>query len=47
MEHRNGLLLDFQVNRATGTAEREIVPDLIDQARERGFRPRIVVGDKG
>jgi transposase len=39
-EHRNGLLVDFQINHATGTAEREIVPDLIDQARERGFRPR-------
>jgi len=47
MEHRNGLLMDFQVNQATGTAEREIVPDLIDQARERGFRPRTLAGDKG
>ena len=46
MEHRNGLLMDFQVNQATGTAEREIVPDLIDQARERGFRPRTLAGDK-
>ena len=47
MEHPNGLLVDFQVNQATGTAEREIVPDLIDQARERGFRPRTLAGDKG
>ena len=47
MEHRNGLLVDFQVNQATGNAEREIVPDLIDQARERGFRPRTLAGDKG
>jgi transposase len=47
MEHRNGLLVDFQINQATGTAEREIVPDLIDQARERGFRPRTLAGDKG
>jgi transposase len=47
MEHRNGLLVDFQINQATGTAEREIVPDLIDQARERGFRLRTLAGDKG
>jgi transposase len=47
MEHRNGLLVDFQMNQATGTAERDIVPDLIDQARERGFRPRTLAGDKG
>jgi len=47
MEHRNGLLVDFLVNQATGNAERDIVPDLIDQARERGFRPRTLAGDKG
>ena len=47
MEHRNGLLVDFQINQATGTAERDIVPDLIDQARQRGFRPRALAGDKG
>jgi IS5 family transposase len=47
MEHRNGLLVDFQVNQATGTAERDIVPDLLDQAHERGFRPRTLAGDKG
>jgi transposase len=47
MEHRNGLLGDYQNNQATGTAEREIVPDLIDQARQRGFRPRTLAGDKG
>jgi IS5 family transposase len=47
MEHRNGLLVDFQLTQATGTAERDIVPDLIDQARERGFHPRTLAGDKG
>src|SRR5215471_17254878 len=47
MEHRNGLLVDFQVSQVSGTAERDIVPDLIDQARERGFRPRTLAGDKG
>jgi len=47
MEHRNGLLMDFHVNHATGTAEREIVPNLIDKARKRGVRPRTLAGDKG
>jgi IS5 family transposase len=47
MEHRNGLLVDFQVNQATGTAERDIVSELIDQARERGYRPQTLAGDKG
>src|SRR5215204_3045064 len=47
MENRHGLLLDFQVSQATGTAERDVVPDLIDQARERGFKPRTLGADKG
>ena len=47
MENRHGLLVDFQVTHATGTAERDIVPDLIDQARERHFRPRTLGADKG
>ncbi len=46
MENRNGLLADFQVTPATGTAERDRVPVLLDEARERGFRPRTVGGDK-
>lgn len=47
MENRNGLLADFQVTEATGTAERDITPELVDQARERHFRPKTVGGDKG
>jgi transposase len=47
MENHNGLLVDFQVTQATGTAERDAVPALIDQARERGFRPRTLGADKG
>jgi transposase len=47
MENRHGLLLDFQVSQATGTAERDLVPDLVDQARERGFKPRTLGADKG
>jgi transposase len=46
MENRNGLLVDFQVTQATGTAERDIVPVLLDQARERGFRPASLAADK-
>ncbi len=45
-ENRNGLLVDFQVTQATGTAERDIVPVLLDEARERGFRPRTLGADK-
>ena len=47
MENRNGLLVDFQVTQATGTAERDMVPVLLDEARERGFRPRTLGADKG
>jgi transposase len=47
MENRNGLLLDFQVTQATGTAERDAVPVLLDQARERGFHPKTLGADKG
>ena len=37
MENRHGMLVDFQTTQATGTAERDIVPELLDQARERGL----------
>ncbi len=47
MENRHGLLVDFQVTQATGTAERDAVPVLLDEAGERGFRPRTLGGDKG
>ena len=47
MENRNGLLMDFVVSGATGTAERDAVPRLLDDARERGFRPKTLGGDKG
>src|SRR6266542_5909043 len=47
MENRHGLLVDFQVSQASGTAERDAVPDLVDQARERGFKPRTLGADKG
>src|SRR5215210_154492 len=47
MENHNGLLVDFHLTQATGTAERDAVPELIDQARERGFRPQTLGADKG
>lgn len=47
MENRHGLLLDFQVSQASGTAERDAVPVLVDQARERGFQVRTLGADKG
>ena len=47
MENRNGLLLDFLVSRATGTAERDAVPVLLDDGRQRGFHPRTLGGNKG
>ena len=47
MENRNGLLMDFVVSGATGMSERDAVPVLLDDARERGFRPRTLGGDRG
>ncbi len=46
MENRNGILADFQVSQATGTAERDMVPVLLDEAKERGFHPKTMGGDK-
>src|SRR3954447_26835244 len=47
MENRHGLLVDFQVTMATGTAERDVIPQLIDDARVRGFHPKTLGADKG
>lgn len=47
MENRNGLVMDFQVTPATGTAERDMVPVLIDQAKERHFHPKTLGADRG
>ena len=46
MENRNGLLVDFQVSEATGKAEREAVPELLDRARKRQFHPKTLGADK-
>jgi len=47
MENRNGLLTDFQVTEASGTAERDAVPVLLDEATERRLHPKTLGGDKG
>ena len=46
MENRHGLPVDFAMSQATGTAERDVAPSLIDQARQRGFHPRTLGADK-
>jgi transposase len=46
MENRSGLLVDFALTQATGTAERETAPKLLDAARQRGFHPRTLGADK-
>lgn len=47
MENREGILVDLLMSQATGTAERDAVPTLIDQARARHFHPRTIGADKG
>ena len=47
MENGNGLLMNFLVSRAIGRAEREAVPVVLDDARQRGYRPRTLGADKG
>src|SRR6266576_1912073 len=47
MENRHGMLVDFQVTTASGTAERDVIPQLIDDARLRGFHPKTLGADKG
>ena len=47
MENRNGMLMDFVVSSATGTAERDAVPVMLYDAQQRGFRPSTLAGDKG
>ena len=46
MENRHGLLVDFQLTQATGTAERDVVPQLLYDAQVRGFHPRTLGADK-
>jgi transposase len=46
MENRHGMLVDFQMTQATGTAERDTALVLVDEAKERGFHPKTMGGDK-
>ena len=46
MENRHGLVIDFEVTTATGTAEREAAIRQVDEAKQRGFRPETLGGDK-
>jgi len=46
MENRNGMLVDFQVSEASGTAERDAVPELLDRAEQRQFHPETLGADK-
>src|SRR5436190_2573388 len=47
MENRHGLLVDFLVTTASGTAECAVVPSVMDGLRERRFHPETVGLDKG
>jgi transposase len=47
MENRNGLLTDFKVTPATGSAERDTALELVDEAFGRRFRPKTLGADKG
>ena len=46
-ENRHGILADFQVTEATGSAERDVVPAFLREAKERGFHPKTLGADKG
>lgn len=47
MENRHGLLVDFLVTTASGTAECAVVPSVMDELRERRFHPQTVGLDRG
>lgn len=46
MENRNGMLVDMVTTQATGTAERDVVPQLLREAKERRFHPTTLGADK-
>lgn len=46
MENRNGLIVDFRVSRATGTAERDEAIAMIRKQKRRGERLKTVAADK-
>ncbi|HZO33289.1 MAG TPA: transposase [Chloroflexota bacterium] len=47
MQNRHDQLVDFQVTHATDTAERDMVPKLLDEAKEWYFHQKTLGGDEG
>lgn len=47
MENRNGLLVDIQVTKATGTAEEEAAEEMLKRQARKGVKPKTLGGDKG
>lgn len=47
MENRNGLIVDFRVSSASGTAERDEAIEMIRAEKKRGARVKTVGADKG
>jgi hypothetical protein len=47
MENRNGLLVDLQVTRATGTCEREAAAEMLRRQARKRIKPKTLGGDKG
>ena len=47
MENRNGLVTDFQVTSAAGTAEFNVALAMLGQAKERGFHAQTLGAVKG
>ncbi len=47
MENRHGLLVDFQITKATGTAEEEAAEAMLKRQARKGIRPKTLGGDKG
>ena len=47
MENRNGLLVDLEVNQATGSSEREAAENMLKRQRRKGFRVKSLGADKG
>ncbi len=47
MENRNGLLVDLQVTRATGTAETEAAEAMLKRQARKRIQPKTLGGDKG
>lgn len=47
MENRNGLLVDLEVSRATGSSERDAAERMLKRQRQKGVRVKSLGADKG